>query len=758
MIIQKIYIKSFGALINRTLEPSSRLTVLEGANECGKSTVAMFIKFMLYGLSAKATGYDSVSERSKYISWSTGVAAGEMTFESKGKSYRVERTLTQSVSASGREQFNEIVKVTDAETGDGIKLSQTPGEYFFGVSEKVFMQSAFVKSIDSARVDGASLKVALENLLSSGDGEINTKKALERLDSARKLLKHKNGLGGKIVDLSAEKRELEELLHKSQDVSKEIVDLEGTLADVSVKAARREEEASQLSALCHAYEAVRIGKRVKEIERCEGNITFLQSELGALDPSVDKMLLAKLDLCENTVRETERDILTLNEKKAELEAKCEGRDLSEPEDDETVMKKARKLKGAENFWLAVSCSFFAVSVIAAAAFLLLGSFLASALGKLFIPLIVITALFFSFAVAGVFVYRAKSKEYGRFLELWEVEDIYTLENAVLMKREKFRYTKKLLDNIQRIDSVLDEAIAKHDKEIDNGVAYAAIFGIENKDSIFDTLSPCRTAAEEVCSRRETMWAKLESEKGKLSALLEEVSEEERKGAEDREKEALESLDRQKILEMTKEQYAEAQREYSFASSQAKALRVREHDVEKRLAALRAAGESPAELAGKVSFIEGKIKELTFKHKALVAAYIALEAAGEKMRGDVIPEITEKASRIMSGVTEGKYSSLSSGEDLELSFNSTGEKRTVDFLSEGTKDAAYLSLRIALVQTMYGDDLPPMIFDDCFARLDEDRLSSLMSILSSDKVPQALVFTCRDLERKAAPEATCIHFN
>ncbi len=753
MIIEKIHIKSFGPLINRTFEPDPGLTVFEGENECGKSTVAMFIKFILYGLSAKAPSGSTVSERVKYISWGTGVASGEMTFTAGGVRYRVERTLTQSVSASGREQFSELVKTYNADSGETLRLSCNPGEHFFGVSEKVFMQSAFVKNVDSAKVDGVSLKVALENLLTSGDGEINTKKALEKLDGARKLLKHKNGLGGKIVELHAERSELSELLRKSRDVSKEIVDLEGTLADVSVKAARREDEAAALSALCKAYEAVRIGKRVKEIERCEGNIAFLQHEIESLDPAVDRMLLAKIDLCETTVRETERDIATLNEKKSELEAKCEGRDLEEPENEVAVMKRARKLKGKTFFWLSAGCSFLGVSVVAAAALgilwgVLKGSML-ERLGNIFVPAVCFTVGFIAFAVMGLLLYKTRNKEYNAFLEEWGADDIYTLENAVIAKRERFRYTKKLLDNIQRIDTVLDEAVAKHDKEIDNGVSYGAIFGIENKDNIFDTLSVARAAADDVCSRRETMSAKLESEKGKLSALLEEVSEDERAGAEDREREALESLDREKILEMTKEQYAEAQRELNFASSQAKALRVREADVEKRLAALRAAGESPSELAGRISFIDAKTEELNFKYKALVTAYNALEAAGEKMRGDVIPEIADKASRIMSSVTEGKYTALTSGEDLELSFNSLGEKRTVEFLSEGTKDAAYISLRIALVQTMYGEVLPPMIFDDCFARLDRTRLSGIMAVLSSDKVPQALVFTCRTPERKAS---------
>ena len=48
MIIEKIVIKSFGRLTDMTLEFSERVNVIEGENESGKSTVAAFIRYMLY--------------------------------------------------------------------------------------------------------------------------------------------------------------------------------------------------------------------------------------------------------------------------------------------------------------------------------------------------------------------------------------------------------------------------------------------------------------------------------------------------------------------------------------------------------------------------------------------------------------------------------------------------------------------------------------------------------------------------------------
>ena len=83
MIIKQINIKSFGQLNNMTLDFSSGANVVEGQNEAGKSTIAAFIKYMLYGFDAKETPGE-LSERRRRISWKSGVAEGSMNVVVKG--------------------------------------------------------------------------------------------------------------------------------------------------------------------------------------------------------------------------------------------------------------------------------------------------------------------------------------------------------------------------------------------------------------------------------------------------------------------------------------------------------------------------------------------------------------------------------------------------------------------------------------------------------------------------------------------------
>ncbi|MBQ7669821.1 MAG: AAA family ATPase [Clostridia bacterium] len=740
MYIKQLNIKSFGTLTDRVIELDRGLNVISGANECGKSTVAAFIKFIFYGLSGKATGGDGISEKEHYVNWENGLAAGFLVAECRDGEYTVERRLYRT-SEGGRDIYREGVKIVNRTTGEAVKTSKSPGEYFFGFPEKVYLQSAFVKGAENAKIDGGGLKVALENLMSSGDEEINTKRALEKLDAARKLLRYKKGSGGRIEELEAEKEKLRGVLKDAQSSSQKIVDLEGTLADVVAKRAKREEEAKELSALCKAYEALRIGAKVKDIDRCEAEVKSVSEELSALNPAADDELVAKIDLCESRVRETERDIATLSRKKAELEEKLAGRDDTEPETLEGVGATTKKMKRGVAFCLSAACTLAILG--------LMGIFCAvipalrtriSEAGYLGV-VIILTVVFFLLAAAGFVGYRIYSATYKRFLEGWGADDDESLDAAVMAKYDSYKYTVKLKENISRIDSITEEAITKHDAEIDRGISYGARVGVKESDNVFEVLAEARRIAKESSEKRRELTARLEGAKGRLSAILEDVGEEERSDEAAAEREAL-SAGREKALTMTKDEYNRTLRERDFAESSAAAFRERESSIEKELAALNAAGKTPSEVAGRISVIEEEIDTLESKHSALVMALEALEAAGEKMRGDVMPRVAEDAAAILDKVTGGKYGTLSSGEDFNLTVKAGGERRTVDFLSEGTKDASYISIRTSLVKVMYSEEVPTMIFDECFARLDKDRAGQMVEILSSEGMPQSILLTCR----------------
>ena len=66
MILEQVTIRSFGLLRNYTMDFSDGLNIVEGANETGKSTLAAFIRFMLYGFDDTP---GVLFERFKRINW-----------------------------------------------------------------------------------------------------------------------------------------------------------------------------------------------------------------------------------------------------------------------------------------------------------------------------------------------------------------------------------------------------------------------------------------------------------------------------------------------------------------------------------------------------------------------------------------------------------------------------------------------------------------------------------------------------------------
>ena len=196
MIIEQLQIDSFGFLKQQTYTFSRGLNIIEGENETGKSTLCLFIKFMLYGL-ARGT------EREQGVSFDTGRAAGTMTIRVGGERYRIERTLT----ASGN-TFKEQVRTLDLRTGAPAFVNDEPGTALFGVNGDVFLNTAFIRQTADSTVGGKTLRESVENILFSAHEDINTKKAIKKLEDVRVYYLHKNRKGGLLWELEHQLNDL----------------------------------------------------------------------------------------------------------------------------------------------------------------------------------------------------------------------------------------------------------------------------------------------------------------------------------------------------------------------------------------------------------------------------------------------------------------------------------------------------------------------------------------------------------------------
>ena len=89
------------------------------------------------------------------------------------------------------------------------------------------------------------------------------------------------------------------------------------------------------------------------------------------------------------------------------------------------------------------------------------------------------------------------------------------------------------------------------------------------------------------------------------------------------------------------------------------------------------------------------------------------------------------------------------KNLDLSVEQDGFGVAAELLSGGTRDLAYLCLRIALMLRLFEDELPPLVMDEALCQLDDTRAELTLSLLQrlTDTGLQCILITCHSREEE-----------
>ena len=110
-------------------------------------------------------------------------------------------------------------------------------------------------------------------------------------------------------------------------------------------------------------------------------------------------------------------------------------------------------------------------------------------------------------------------------------------------------------------------------------------------------------------------------------------------------------------------------------------------------------------------------------------------------------LNKSVSNYIDALTNHKYNSLNVDNALNVTINYEGKVIDLDKISTGTMDQIYLALRLAISDIVCtGRERLPLLFDDCFAMYDNDRLESTLKYMSSNVDSQIIIFTCHTRER------------
>ena len=81
-------------------------------------------------------------------------------------------------------------------------------------------------------------------------------------------------------------------------------------------------------------------------------------------------------------------------------------------------------------------------------------------------------------------------------------------------------------------------------------------------------------------------------------------------------------------------------------------------------------------------------------------------------------------------------------DLKVSVDEAGMLHESDFLSAGYKDIVNFCSRMALIDALFTEEKPPVILDDPFVNLDDDKIPRALQLVKDmSKEKQILYFAC-----------------
>ena len=197
------HIENFGALCGFDRDFTGGLNLICERNGFGKSTLAVFIKAMFYGLPVTSKRDITENERKKYRPWGGGAYGGALEFETEGKRYRIERFF-------GTREKDDRFTLYDLDTGKPSDVfTNMPGLALFGVDADGFERSVYISQrMPHVSSDNSTIKGRLGDLLDATDDLGNYDKAVELLrKEARRYVT--TGGRGRILDLQKKLSEKE---------------------------------------------------------------------------------------------------------------------------------------------------------------------------------------------------------------------------------------------------------------------------------------------------------------------------------------------------------------------------------------------------------------------------------------------------------------------------------------------------------------------------------------------------------------------
>lgn len=748
MIIESLDIRRFGRLADVKLAFDRGFNLIEGPAESGKTTIAAFLVYMLYGFPARKEGA-ALDERTLRAPWDGADAQGSMVFCAGGARYRVTRSST--VTERG---WQDTFALENLDTGEDEEGGTDLGERFLGVSYRTFLDTAMLSDVRRGAPDGEAMRTAIENILFSGDESLCAARAAKALAETAHEIDAEGVESGAAAVLAKEKAVLEAELAEAVSRQREHYLLEEELYLTRRKMTEASEKVAELrQSETNYYNAMMIEDydRLHMLEdAAEGRIQAIRAHESAYrtaDFLPDREYLyalsthrAEAQSAAGEVREAEDALAALPTGKEVISTdeslliacvdRASGEEALLQNEKSCLKNKHRKLS--------------------------LGGILA-ALTVLF------TVLFF---VSGL---------RGTLAVVFGGAAILSLGTAVLFLVEGLRAHRRLVDIYESFSAIDRDDFLSAVKRAGEAKV-RAIHADAEKERAAVRLSRAKerfVLAQKALDVQLSRWGCSLDEASDIGAQVEEVIargedflyEDERLRAEHKAAEGEVLTLRTKLAgqnevavrarvapdkrSLYRDQDAdELRRDIQIYSERLETLGEDEKALVSRLASQETADEPPAAIAERILALDARIAALKETARVLRLARDAVAGGESRLRAEIAPKLSLDACRHLYEMTDGRYSELTVSEKMGLTFNEGDGERAVEYLSHSTEDLTYFALRFALLSLIYRES-PPVCLDGCTVRQDDERaLSFLRAVRTlSEEGRQCFFFTSHARERE-----------
>ncbi len=772
MKINKINIISFGGLKNYTLNLEEGFNCIYGENEKGKTTIMSFIKMMFYG-NEKGSSQISKNIRKKYTPWDGSPMAGSIEFEHDGRNFKLEREFRASNST-------DKVSITDLSLGEKQPADANIGEKLFGLSASAFERSVFIGQLgfpDSNNNAESELNAKLSNMVSTGDESLSLGEVVGKLEKERFSIISKSGKAGEFYKNSLIAKEIKEKLDESVSANNRYTEGKEKLALYKNETNKWIKKAEELKKLIAKEQDVKNIGKLKELLTTKEALEEVKKELILKDGSPAdenflrnlKFLSSKLDnaKAKTDAKQKEIDIIkngldllvngpkNSDETPESLEADTQAL-LKNLKDIETSMHenidRQNKLNSEK---LAKVGKSKAINPLLIVGLILTVLGLVGIIIKPIITLIV-SGLGVILAICGIL-----SPKNGKKIKLLQ-DEIDSLQNIIDNKQTHIEDIKSQiadkkakthaikLASSSNMQVILDQQalLSKTEGELLELQAEEKL-GENELATMLSKLENSDEDLESISQKLETAVLKQKELKQQINFLLRDlnnISYEEAK---------LKLENTQNTDDLKDVDFEQIKAEYENLISQITERKSTEASVETQLKALINGMESPDVLQGKLNeILEVLSLQKSFCDNVDIAIEVLKESFAE-LRQNYGSALEKKSAEIFKELTNQKYSNMTISKSFEINVEETANpiSREAEYLSSGTFDQAYLSMRLAVAQLI--DESIPLFLDDTLTQYDDNRAGKTLEFLKEySKNGQAVMFTCHKSIYNQAENLNC----